>query len=482
MNLPEHRMGMHFIPVHQRNSDWQYMADLKPSVVKLVDPDPNEVRRCYERIDSNGFVWLRDHPLSEQKQDAMDRPAQTGIRHANEWADKLFNGRFKDVFDYDRIIVSGINEPYVRSSEEEKACFDYNYALLKRATELGFRVAALNLSVGWPRNLGFDMPPFWEQFFPLESVINEGNHFLCVHEYWYADPDESWFQEVIPNFGWLSHRVNYCPLQVPIIIGECGMEKMVDIERMKREGMPNKGWIGNLSPSAYAEQLWRYADKVNPNVFSVLPFTTDWGSHDWDTQDTNAAHNDIVRLKHATKWPDNYPVEPIHRSDYVDEPPIIIVPDEPDETEINVVAPYAYEKGRFVRGFGATLTHGGLDISMTTGTQLYAMTDGIVAWSGVDSSYGEYVRIFYPSLGFDSFYAHLGQRYVETGEEVKAGQLVGYSGNTGNSTGPHLHLEIRLKNMSVDNPTHSYATHSHFGRGRIDPLGILHLLDLYPFS
>lgn len=476
MRLPSHRMGVHYIgDAHHRTSDFDYMGALRPAVIKIVNPDPDQIRRALNAIDSGGYVWLRDHPLSEQKNDAMQRPAETGRRHADEWNDHL-KTRYKDVFDPGRIIVSGINEPYVRNEAEENAALQYNLALLNRATELGFRVAALNLSVGWPRNLGQDQPPYWKPFLPLEAAINAGGHFLSTHEYWYADPDESWSKVVppdSPNFGWLAYRINYCPLQVPIIIGECGMEKFVDLQRWENEGKPAKGWISNISPSAYAEQLWRYADKLQPNVVAVLPFTTDWGSHDFQSMDTDPAHGQIVSRKHNQSWPAAFPIEPIHHDREFGEdtqPPV----DPPAGT---ISPPYLFSRGHFVRGFGSTPTHGGTDIGMAEGTPLLAMADGVVAWSDFDAGgYGNYVRIFYPALGFDSFYGHMSRRDVKNGDTVTPGQVVGLSGNTGNSTGPHLHLEFRLKNMDAANPLHAYDGHSYFGRGRTDPQAILWML------
>jgi hypothetical protein len=480
MKLPRHKMGMHWIPAHNRREDHDYAKRLAPSVIKIIDPDPNFAHDCLSYIDPNGFVWLRDHPLSEQKNDQMKDPIGTGIRHANEWADKLFRGRFKDIFDPKRFIVSGINEPFVRDAAEEKAAFEYNKAMLDRATVLGFKVAALNLSVGWPRNMGTGLPPVWDPFLALEDSINKGGHFLCVHEYWYNDPDESWTEVNGIPFGWLAHRVNYCPMQVPIIIGECGMEKMVDANRWNNEGRPNKGWMGNVSADVFAKQLWKYADKVNPNVFSVLPFTTDWGSHDWDTQDTLGAHNQILARAHSANWPSTYPTKPtLHE----DEGQVVIDPTPTQSTKMAVHRPYPPNTGTFVRGFGSTPTHGGIDISMVSNTPLYAMADGVVAWADTDDAanggYGNYVRVFYPSLGFDSFYAHLTRYTVKTGDTVKKGQIVGYSGSTGNSTGPHLHLEIRLKNMSVANPIHAYSPNSAFGNGRTDPEGVLRMLQLF---
>lgn len=88
--------------------------------------------------------------------------------------------------------------------------------------------------------------------------------------------------------------------------------------------------------------------------------------------------------------------------------------------------------------------HVALDIAIPVGTPLYASHSGVVTVSGVHNGkwggYGEYIIIEGPD--YKTLYGHLSIRGVTVGEEVKAGQRIGYSGNTGNSTGPHLHYEI----------------------------------------
>lgn len=99
--------------------------------------------------------------------------------------------------------------------------------------------------------------------------------------------------------------------------------------------------------------------------------------------------------------------------------------------------------------------HLAVDIATgNTGHPVYAIGDGVVIWtyyypnniwgSGIDDerSWGNYVRIYYPSLGIQTGYAHLSSINVSEGQTVKAGQIVAYTGNSGNSSGPHLHYEI----------------------------------------
>lgn len=88
--------------------------------------------------------------------------------------------------------------------------------------------------------------------------------------------------------------------------------------------------------------------------------------------------------------------------------------------------------------------HGAVDFGVSVGTPVYASADGIVVtstWGGSDS-YGYYVKIKHYN-GYYTLYAHASSLVVKVGQEVKQGDLIMYSGNTGNSTGPHLHFEVR---------------------------------------
>ena len=87
--------------------------------------------------------------------------------------------------------------------------------------------------------------------------------------------------------------------------------------------------------------------------------------------------------------------------------------------------------------------HNGIDLRAATGTPVYAVADGVVLEAKDNpTGYGLYVALYHDDFG--SLYAHLSQLLVKKGQQVKAGDIVGYSGNTGASTGPHLHFEIRL--------------------------------------
>ena len=87
--------------------------------------------------------------------------------------------------------------------------------------------------------------------------------------------------------------------------------------------------------------------------------------------------------------------------------------------------------------------HNGIDFACIVGTPLYATHDGIVSTKKSTKGYGMEVRI--DNQHYQIIYAHLSKFVVKNGDAVKKGQLIGYSGNTGFSTGPHLHYGIREK-------------------------------------
>lgn len=93
--------------------------------------------------------------------------------------------------------------------------------------------------------------------------------------------------------------------------------------------------------------------------------------------------------------------------------------------------------------------HRGIDIGIPTGTPILASADGVVARSYYSSSYGEVVFINHGG-GIVTVYAHNSRRLVSEGQRVSKGQVIAYSGNTGDSTGPHLHFEVVVNGAKVN--------------------------------
>ena len=102
---------------------------------------------------------------------------------------------------------------------------------------------------------------------------------------------------------------------------------------------------------------------------------------------------------------------------------------------------------------GEVSSHTGTDIACAEGTPILAAADGIVTVAnGLDSwggSYGYYIQIDHGG-GLETLYAHCSSICVTTGQQVQAGQVIGYVGHTGRATGSHLHLETRANGTRVD--------------------------------
>ncbi len=98
---------------------------------------------------------------------------------------------------------------------------------------------------------------------------------------------------------------------------------------------------------------------------------------------------------------------------------------------------------------GETKFHEGIDISTRIGTDVYATADGIVTETSYDITYGNNIVIDH-GFGFVTRYGHLSRIDVKAGDVVKRGQKIGEVGNTGFSTGPHLHYEVRINGVPVN--------------------------------
>lgn len=118
---------------------------------------------------------------------------------------------------------------------------------------------------------------------------------------------------------------------------------------------------------------------------------------------------------------------------------------------------------RFASGFGYRIhpiyrtrkMHTGIDLTAPTGTAVYATGDGKVLRSGyTPGGYGKRILIDH-GYGYKSLYAHLHDVNVKVGQTVKRGEQIGIVGNTGRSTAPHLHYEVR-KNNKTENPVNYY--------------------------
>ena len=174
-----------------------------------------------------------------------------------------------------------------------------------------------------------------------------------------------------------------------------------------------------LSIVLYNDNTWRYVRNRDIDVLDETIYTQNW--------DTSKIHAYNVELK-------NLPMSMV--IDLVD-----------------TLKSYHYPfKGRVTSKYGPRRRgiHQGTDIDLETGDPIYATFDGRVRHTTyVARGYGHLIIIRHDN-GLETFYAHLSEVNVKPGDWVTAGQVIGKGGNTGRSTGSHLHYEMRYKGHSFD--------------------------------
>ena len=117
---------------------------------------------------------------------------------------------------------------------------------------------------------------------------------------------------------------------------------------------------------------------------------------------------------------------------------------------------------RVASGFGRRIDpvyhtgrmHQGMDFTAPVGTDVYATGNGRVVSAEWEQGYGNSIKIDH-GFGYETFYAHLSALHVRAGQSVTRGEIIGTVGNTGKSTGPHLHYEVHQKGVPV-NPQNFY--------------------------
>lgn len=123
--------------------------------------------------------------------------------------------------------------------------------------------------------------------------------------------------------------------------------------------------------------------------------------------------------------------------------------------------------GPVVSGFGRRMhpklkvrrMHAGLDFLVNTGTPVFSTGEGVVKKVAYSAGYGKHVVIDHKDAGYTTLYAHLSEvpKHIRRGKKVKRGEEIALSGNTGLSTGPHLHYEVRDTDRRPLNPVQFFA-------------------------
>ncbi len=264
------KLSLHWRPTHWDGADQRIIAGWRPNSAKILNPSRDHVA-CIRNASPDTLIVLRDHPLSEQHEDMMRDPEGAGRRHAAQLAQIVA----ETGADPAHTLVTGINEPHIWDEGGIPATVVYTCTLLDDLGARGLRAGALNLSVGWPANKGYSTPPDWLPFEPVYHAIRRGGHVLVLHEYWAKEGPQR-------NWGWWAGRYTQCPWDVPIIIGECGVDQGVNGPM----NVESRGWASHMNAETYFAQL-RWYDQMlalDDRVQSAEVFCYDYDAP-WQTFD-----------------------------------------------------------------------------------------------------------------------------------------------------------------------------------------------------
>jgi hypothetical protein len=328
----------------------------------------------------------------------------------------------------------GPNEPPVQTKAQRVALASFTGHLADLLHSQNYKIVGLNLSVGWPDiGCAADLGP-------------------CLRKLDYAGLHEYSAPTMKDQLSWLCLRYRRTVAEwiaagyqvPPILITELGLDGGVI-------GQPGKGWKTFAKDRQdYANQLYWYATEcakdglvVGMVVFTASP-NADWQDFMVDEQLARMLQAGNENLLRAATVEESTPIP------YLNTPVRASVSQEFGEHAIDY-SPYGL------------IGHNGRDYSVAMGTEVRAAHFGH-AWAYDDpGGYGLTVEVWSPELPdpalppeqrpqYKTIYAHLSKQCVATGDRVVAGQLLGFSGNSGNSTGPHLHFGFKPLRGHATNP------------------------------
>jgi len=390
--------------IHNTERDYRYIERAGASAIKLyLHCTGNGTWQRLRSIVPNAFYLAVDVARSDSVDLSNPRgDAETGAREL----DKV-PAAVRRLMGKNELLKIGDTAAKIR------AWVDYHVAFTERCHQLGVNVAVGAVNTGHPGIQLFGDPvDQWALVQAVDDAMNDGDVW-DLHEYWTADGP-------LVCSPWTTRRHMRCPTKHKIVIGEYGYDAAV----FAPDGTPNHGWGGKLTENQYVDHIIQYHRMItDPRVVGTCAFLLDFQDKHWESWDISGLMDRIIAR--------------ISECDTV--LPEVVMPSRlhlPVESYVGITQTYEEHKKASPKGGW------GLDFSCYTGTNVLAPDDGVIdkALDYGAESYGRMVQVNH-YWGFTRT-GHLSGFVSARGDKVVAGQHIAESGNTGNSTGPHLHFEV----------------------------------------
>lgn len=423
----------------QQYADWMptWCGEVGTRWAKIVNPSEDTVDPLFPGVE-NVLVrfWCDDTAPGY-----IARGYEGGRAFVRDQADRFrrvqANGKVLELW----------NEPDCNTNEGLIHLREATLGAIDEANALGITLCILNVAEGNPHdnNTGNEgsIRWKWNELLPAIKAAIRYGHYLGRHCYWRPDVEgPTGLYHALGRLVWDIQALRELGADVDtlkVLVNETGIDGGI------AGHTPVQGWRILTDAATYLAQIVeaeRYAREYLPQVRALMLFTSGyedpWGSFEHDVDFCGSL---IGPLRSLT--------EPA--------PPVIPAP--------RLIAPLRREDVVRVTQRWNPPAHYGVDYSCYEGCPVFAGCDGIAYRGSQTSGFGYYVRIEDGS-GLYVYLAHLRAWAVPDGSLVQAGDLVGYSGNTGNSTGPHLHYEVRRTAPGAPRPTSA--------QGAIDPEPMLY--------
>ncbi|MGE4273839.1 MAG: peptidoglycan DD-metalloendopeptidase family protein [Desulfitobacterium sp.] len=153
--------------------------------------------------------------------------------------------------------------------------------------------------------------------------------------------------------------------------------------------------------------------------------------------------SDPEQISRELKLLENYYALAVENQEEIDHTPSIL----PLKVDFDIASEFGYRRNPF--GGWSKEFHNGVDMPCDYGTEVYATASGVVTVSTYDRVYGRVLEIDH-GQGIETIYAHNSRLLFKEGDKIEKGELIAYSGNSGRSTGSHLHYGARINGVTVD--------------------------------
>lgn len=355
------------------------------------------------------------------------------------------------------------NEPDCNTNQGLANLREYTLGAIEQAAQLGIRLCVLNIAEGNPHDNGTGDVGVsawkWQQLRPAVVAAQQAGMWLGRHCYWrpgVEGPTGRW--HALGRLAWDLEQLNVPGLHV--LVNECGIDGGI-------AGYPGQqGWRVLTGEDAYRNEIIEAerCARTIPGIEALMVFG--FGAQSpWESFDVPEGFARSL-------------VAPLRALAPVVVPPVVppVVPETPTEEAdgrliIELARPLAYTAAtnKVTQWFGENPAmyaaygmagHNGLDYRAPIGTPVLAAHPGIVrVYDEGSKGLGKYVKVTYidgaGAQRYTTYYAHLSEHKVTMGQKVKRGDVLGLSGNTGNSTGAHLHFGLKIVGMV--NPAYNDA-------------------------